>query len=130
VTQIVGTATNLAAESGSFSATHIALTAALTGVLALAVAAWRLPRTAWPDVVAVGVLSAAAVFLWRISANMPQLNSDGLPGFSANDWLASIMTYFFLSAYADLRSPSDPRRYGRIRTMAVVISLVVNVVTI
>ena len=130
MTQIVGTATNLAAESGSFSATHITLTAALTGVLALAAAAWRLPRTAWPDVVAVGVMSAAAVFLWRISANMPQLNSDGLPGFSANDWLAPMMAYFFLSAYADLRSPSDPLRYGRIRTMAVVISLVVNVVTI
>ena len=130
MTQIVGTATNLAAESGSFSATHITLTAALTGVLALAAAAWRLPRTAWPDVVAVGVMSAAAVFLWRISANMPQLNSDGLPGFSANDWLAPMMTYFFLSAYADLRSPSDPLRYGRIRTIAVVISLVVNVVTI
>jgi hypothetical protein len=130
VTQIVGTATNLAAESGSFSATHIALTAALTGVLALSAAAWRLPRTAWPDIVAVGVLSAAAVFLWRISANMPQLNSDGLPGFSANDWLAPVMTYLFLSAYADLRSPPDPRRYGQIRTMAVVISLVVNVVTI
>ena len=130
MTQIAGTATNLAAEAGSFSAIHIALTAALTGVLALAAAAWRLPRTAWPDVVATGVLSAAAVFLWRISANMPQLNSDGLPGFSANDWLAPVMTYIFLSAYADLRSPSDPRRYGQIRTVAVVISLVVNVVTI
>lgn len=79
---------------------------------------------------AIGVLSAAAVFLWRISANMPQLNSDGLPGFSANDWLAPVMTYIFLSAYADLRSPSDPRGHGQIRTVAVVISLVVNVVTI
>jgi hypothetical protein len=124
VTQTVGTATNLATQAGSFGAAHIALTAALTG------AAWRLPRTAWPDVVAIGVLSAAAVFLWRISANMPQLNSDGLPGFSANDWLAPVMTYFFLSAYADLRSPSDPRRYGQSRAIAVVISLVVNVVTI
>jgi len=130
VTQIVGTAINLAAEAGSFSAIHIALTATLTGVLALAAAAWRLPRTAWPDVVAIGVLSAAAVFLWRISANMPQLNSDGLPGFSANDWLAPLMTYFFLSAYADLRSPRDPRRYGQTRTAAVVIALVVNVVTL
>jgi len=130
VTQIVGTATNLAADAGSFSATHIALTALLTGVLASAAAAWRLPRTAWPDAVAIGALSAAAVFLWRISANMPQLNSDGLPGFSANDWLAPVMTYIFLSAYADLRSPTDSRRYGQIRTMAVVISLVVNVVTI
>jgi hypothetical protein len=130
VTQIVGTATNLAADAGSFSATHIALTAALTGVLVLAAAARRLPRSAWPDVVAIGVLSAAAVFLWRISANMPELNRDGLPGFSANDWLAPVMTYIFLSAYADLRSPTDSRRYGQIRTMAVVISLVVNVVTI
>jgi hypothetical protein len=130
VTQILGTATNLATQAGTFGATHIALTAALTGVLALAAAAWRLPRTAWPDVVAIGVLSAAAVFLWRISANMPQLNSDGLPGFSANDWLAPAMTYLFLSAYADLRSPGDPRRYGQIRTIAAVISLVVNVVTI
>ena len=130
MTQIVGTATNLAADAGSFSATHIALTAALTDVLVLAAAALRLPRSAWPDVVAIGVLSAAAVFLWRISANMPELNSDGLPGFSANDWLAPVMTYIFLSAYADLRSPTDSRRYGQIRTMAVVISLVVNVVTI
>ena len=130
MTQIVGTAINLAAEAGSFSAIHIALTATLTGVLALAAAAWRLPRTAWPDVVAIGVLSAASVFLWRISANMPQLNSDGLPGFSANDWLAPVLTYICLSAYADLRSPSDPRGHGQIRTVAVVISLVVNVVTI
>ena len=130
VTEAVGTATDLAAEAGGFGATHIALTAALTGVLALAAAAWRMPRTAWPDVVAIGGLSASAVFLWRISANMPQLNSDGLPGFSANDWLAPAMTYLFLSAYADLRSPGDPRRYGQIRMIVVAISLVVNVVTI
>ena len=126
----MATATNLAATAGTFSATHIALTAALTGVLVLGAAAWRLPRAAWPDVVAIGALSAAAVFLWRISANMPQLNSDGLPGFSANDWLAPAMTYLLLSAYADLRSPTDRRRYGQIRTVAVVISLAVNVVTI
>lgn len=130
MTQTVATATNLAADAASFSTTHIALTAALTGALALAAAAWRLPRTAWPDVVAIGVLSAAAVFLWRISANMPQLNSDGLPGFSANDWLAPVMTWLFLSAYADLRAPGDPRRYGQARMIAVVVALVVNVVTI
>lgn len=128
--QTLRASTDLAAEAGQFGATHIALTAALTGLLALAAAAWRLSRTAWTDVVAVGVLSAAAVFLWRISANMPQLNSDGLPGFSANDWLAPVMTYLFLSAYADLRSPGDQRRYRQVRTIAVVISLVVNVVTI
>ena len=130
MTHTMATATDLAAAAGSFSATHIALTALLTGVLASAAAAWRLPRTAWPDAVAIGALSAAAVFLWRISANMPQLNSDGLPGFSANDWLAPAMTYLFLSVYPDLRSPSDPRRFGQIRAVAVVMALVVNVVTI
>ncbi|WP_067917675.1 MULTISPECIES: hypothetical protein [unclassified Mycobacterium] len=130
MTRIVGRATDLAAEAGNFSATHIALTAALTGVLALAAAAWRLGRTSWLDVIAIGVLSAAAVFLWRMSANMPQLNSDGLPGFSANDWLAPVMTFLFLAAYADLRPPADPRRFGQARAIAVVVSLCVNVVTI
>ncbi|OBA75195.1 hypothetical protein A5641_24445 [Mycobacterium sp. 1554424.7] len=128
--QTAGAAINLAAGAGSFGVTQIALTAALTAVLALAAAAWRLPRSAWPDAVIIGVLSGAAVFLWRISANMPQLNSDGLPGFSANDWLAPVLTYVFLSAYADLRSPADPRRYGQARAFAIAISLLVNVVAI
>lgn len=88
------------------------------------------PRRAWPDVVAVAVLAAGSVFLWRISANMPQLNSDGLPGFSANDWLAPVATYLFLTVYADLRPPADPRRYGQARALAVLASLAVNVITI
>ncbi|MFD2415592.1 hypothetical protein [Amycolatopsis pigmentata] len=116
--------------AGTFGAGHIALTAAITGVLALAAAAWRLPRKAWLDVVAVGVLAAASVFLWRISANMPQLNSDGLPGFSANDWLAPALTYLFLTTYADLRPPPDPRRDRQTRALAVLASLAVNVITI
>jgi hypothetical protein len=116
--------------AGTFSTGHIALTAAITGILALAVAAWRLPRRAWWDLVAVGALAAGSVFLWRISANMPQLNSDGLPGFSAADWLAPVMTYLFLTVYADLRPPADPRRYRQTRALVVLASLVVNVVTI
>lgn len=120
----------LAAAVGSFGAAHIAVTAAITGVVALAVAVWRLPRGAWVDIVAVAVLSAGSVFLWRISANMPQLNSDGLPGFSANDWLAPVLTYLFLIVYADLRPPADPRRYGQTRALAVLAALVVNVITI
>ena len=72
----------------------------------------------------------AAVLLWRISANMPQLNDDGLPGFSANDWLAPVVTYVALSAYADLRAPADPRRFAQTRALATVAARVVNVVTI
>ncbi|HEY2766032.1 MAG TPA: hypothetical protein VGJ13_18785 [Pseudonocardiaceae bacterium] len=124
------TAILAATAVGTFTTVHIALTAALTGILALAGAVWRLPRGAWLDIAAVGVLAAAAVFLFRISANMPQLNDDGLPGFSANDWLAPVLTYLSLSLYADLRTPTDPRRYGQTRALAVLAALIVNVVTI
>lgn len=113
-----------------FSAGHILLTAAITAVVALVAGFWRLPRTAWPDIFAVAVLSGAAVLLWRLSANLPQLNEDGLPGFSANDWAAPVLVFVFLSVYADLRTPSDPRRYRQACALATLGALVVNVIAI
>src|SRR5436190_12163102 len=88
----------------TFTTLHIALTAAIVAVLAFAVGMWRLPRPAWRQALIVALLSGAAAFMWRLSANKPQLNDDGLPGFSANDWAAPILTYLTLGAYADLRS--------------------------
>ena len=79
----------------TFSTGHILLTAALVAVLTAAVGLWRLPRRARTEALIVALLAGAAVFLWRISANKPQLNDDGLPGFSANDWTAPILTYMF-----------------------------------
>jgi hypothetical protein len=122
--------TPLAEATGTFGVGHIAATAAVTATLALAAAAWRLPRTMLIDQLAVAVLSFAAVLLWRLSANMPQLNNDGLPGFSANDWLAPVLTYIVLSGYADLRAPADPRRFSQTRALATIAALAVNVVTI
>jgi hypothetical protein len=87
-----------------FSVVHILLTAAITGALALILALRRLPPTAWPDIVAVTVLSGVAVLLWRLSANMPALNDDGLPGFSANYWAAPVLTFVF-SAYSPICGP-------------------------
>ena len=113
-----------------FTVVHILLTAAITSAVALLVALWRLPRSAWPDIVAVTVLSGAAVLLWRLSANMPALNDDGLPGFSANDWAAPILTFVFLSLFADLRTPTDPNRYRQVRALATLTALAVNVITI
>lgn len=113
-----------------FSTLHIVLTAALTGVVALIVGIWRLPRERWWDTIAAAVLAGAAVALWRLSANMPQLNGDGLPSFSANDWAAPAMTYLFLSGYADAHPPLDDRRYRQFRTLATLGSLAVNVITI
>ncbi|MFN2477614.1 MAG: hypothetical protein ABR615_00340 [Pseudonocardiaceae bacterium] len=113
-----------------FGASHIVLTAAITSVLALIVAFWRLPRTAWLDILTVTVLSGVAVLLWRLSANMPQLNDDGLPGFSANDWAAPALTYLLLSVFTDLRAPADPGRYRQTRALATLGALAVNVITI
>jgi hypothetical protein len=121
--------TSLATDP-TFTHLHILLTAAVTALFAGAAAWWRLPRTAWMDIAAITVLSGVSVFLWRTSANMPQLNADGLPGFSANDWLAPTLTHVFLGAYAHLRPPADPRRYQQATALATIASLAVNVVTI
>ena len=114
----------------TFTTLHIVLTATLTGVAALIVGMWRLPRERWLDTIAAAVLAGAAVALWRLSANMPQLNDDGLPSFSANDWAAPAMTYLFLSGYADARPPLDDRRYRQFRILATLGALAVNVITI
>jgi hypothetical protein len=114
----------------TFSAVHIVLTATISGLIALAVGYWRLPRVVWPDTLAIAALSAAAVLLWRLSANMPALNDDGLPGFSANDWAAPMLTFVFLTVYADLRPPPDPRRFRQARALATLAALAVNVITI
>jgi hypothetical protein len=87
-------------------------------------------RAGLSESVVIGVLAALAVFLWRKSANMPQLNDDGLPPFSANDWLAPVLTYVVLSIYASLRRQSLDRRFALARALAVLLAFVVNVVTI
>ena len=76
------------------------------------------------------MLSAAAVLLLRKSANMPQLNDDGLSGFSANDWLAPTVTYVVLGVYGAVRAPTEPRRYQQARAAATAVALAVNVLTI
>ena len=75
-------------------------------------------------------MSGAAVFMWRISANMPQLNADGLPGFSANDWAAPVLAYLSLSVYADLRKPCPAGAFREVRALAALACLIINVVTI
>jgi hypothetical protein len=114
-----------------FSRSHIALTASLTGLIVLAFAVWRLDGSRpWIVRLAVTVLATAAVFFWRASANMPQLNRDGLAGFSPNDWLAPVVTFVVLSVYADLFAPQNPRRFAQVRAAATATAFVINVVTI
>jgi hypothetical protein len=112
----------------TFGVLHILLTALLCGLLVFAAGVWRL--RGWREAVVVGLLSGAAVFLWRLSANMPPLNEDGLRMFSANDWAAPMLAYLVLVGYSDLHAPADPARYKQVRAMAGLICLAVNVITI
>lgn len=114
----------------TFTNAHIGLTAAVTGVISLPLAYWVLRPRSWTEAGAVALVAAASVFLWRKSANMGQLNDDGLSGFSANDWLAPVLTYVSLGIYAAVRPPAEPIPFGRMRALLTAVSLVVNVVTI
>jgi hypothetical protein len=114
----------------TFSTTHIAVTALITAVLVFCLGVWRLPRGQRRRSAALAILAGASVFLWRLSANQPQLNEDGLPGFSANDWAAPVLTYVVLNGYADLRRLADVARLRQVCALAALISLAVNVVTI
>src|SRR5205823_9663770 len=75
-----GTRTGQQRTTMTFTTLHITLTATTVAVLTLAVGMWRLPRPAWRQALVIALLSGAAVFLWRLSANKPQLNDDGLRG--------------------------------------------------
>jgi hypothetical protein len=117
--------------AGVFTTTHIAVTALVSGLIALVGGLLLLGhRSGFAESVAIGVLSGLAVFLWRKSANMPQLNTDGLNGFSANDWLAPVITFVVLSLYATVRRARDDRRFAQTVAIAVLAAFVVNVVTI
>jgi hypothetical protein len=122
----------LISSAAGFSTSHIALTAAITGIGALVAGVLLLGRhrSGLADSVAIAALAAGAVFLWRKSANMPQLNDDGLPPFSANDWLAPTITYVVLGMYAAVRRPASNRRFAQACALAVLIAFIVNVVTI
>lgn len=120
-----------AAGADVFTSSHIALTAIITGVLAAAIAIWRITGAQRViNIIAVALITTAAVYLWRRSADMPQLNSDGLAGYSANDWLAPVITFVALTVYRDLRVPPDTRRYNQARALITIAALAVNVITI
>lgn len=120
----------MATPPDTFTHAHIALTAATTGVLTAAAAAWRLRGHRIAESVAAGTFAGLTVYLWRASANLPQLNKDGISGYSANDWLAPVLTFVVLTIYADLRPPQDPRRYAQVRAAATILAFAVNVITI
>ena len=117
--------------SSTFSTGHIALTGIISGAIAAVIAVlWQRGKHRVLDSVAIGLLTAGTVFMLRKSANMPQLNNDGIQGFSANDWLAPTVTYVVLGVYGAIRPASEPRRYQQARAAATGVVFAINVLTI
>jgi hypothetical protein len=113
-----------------FSTAHIAATAAAVGALAIPATSWLLRPRSPRTIAAVCLVVALATFGERLCANLTQLNDDGVPGFSANDLLAPVVTFVLLSIYADVVPPSNPDRFAKLRALLTGIALVVNVLTI
>jgi hypothetical protein len=119
------------ATASVFTTTHIAFTGALSGVIAAIVAVlWLRGERRTLDAVAIGLLTAGAVFMLRKAANMPQLNDDGLSPFSANDLLAPTVTFVALGLYGAIRPPSEARRYEQARAAATLVAFAITVITI
>jgi hypothetical protein len=76
------------------------------------------------------LLVGVSILVWRLGANVPQLNADPIPVTSPNDVLCPVVTYVVLSVYLGLRGSPTARRAGRERALLTLVSLVVNIVTI
>jgi hypothetical protein len=98
-------------------------------VLYVAARVWRAPFDVGGAVV-LSVLVGASILVWRLGANVPQLNDDPIPVTSPNDILCPVVTYVVLSVYVGLKTQADDKRSRRERALLTLVSLAVNIVTI
>jgi hypothetical protein len=80
--------------------------------------------------VALSLLVGVSILVFRLGANVQQLNDDPIPLASPNDLLCPIVTYVVLSVYAGLRYGRDATTFARDRALLSLVSLAVNIVTI
>jgi hypothetical protein len=116
-----------------FSFAHIALTAAITAVIALLVLLVlrsRYKLLSLVDCLLVALVVGISVIVWRSVGNTGALNTDAIPLVSPNDVLCPLVTYLFIGFYAAFRPPLDARRFEQARVLLTLVSFVVNVVTI
>lgn len=116
-----------------FPFAHIALTAAITAVVAalvLVTLRWRFKGLSLVDCLLVAIVVGCSVLVWRSAGNTGALNNDPIPGVSPNDVLCPLVTYLFVGWYAVFRRPMDAQRFEQARVLLTLASFVVNVVTI
>lgn len=109
---------------------RIVLTAVITAVIDFAVLRWRFKSLSISEATLAAFVVGLSVLAWRLSANVPQLNDDPIPGLSPNDWLCPVITYVCLGIYATLRPPPQLVRWAQIRTLLTVVVFVINVLAI
>ena len=80
--------------------------------------------------VVLSLLVGFSILLFRLGANVQQLNDDPIPLASPNDLLCPVVTFVVLSVYAGLRDTRDEARFARDRAILTLVSLAVNIVTI
>jgi hypothetical protein len=80
--------------------------------------------------VALSLLVGFSILLFRLGANVQQLNDDPIPLASPNDLLCPVVTYVVLSVYAGLRGAHGETHFARNRAVLTLVSLAVNIVTI
>lgn len=120
-------------ERVCFSFAHIVLTAAITaglGFVVLIVLHTRWMTLRMPECLVIAILAGFSVLIWRSVGNTSALNNDPIPGVSPNDVLTPLVTYLLLGMYAAFRRPPDLMRFEQACVWLLLVSLVVNVVTI
>jgi hypothetical protein len=80
--------------------------------------------------VALSLLVGLSILLFRLGANVQQLNDDPIPLASPNDLLCPVVTFVVLGVYTGLRGARDETHVARHRALLTLVSLVVNIVTI
>jgi hypothetical protein len=113
-----------------FTLTQIAV-CALVGGAASVVVLWsyRPAALSTSGSVALGLVVALSILVWRSAANTPALNDDPIAFVSPNDVLCPVITYVSLGLYAAARHPASDA-WPRVRLLLTAVSLVANIVLI
>jgi len=117
-----------------FSVQQVLVSAAV-GVLAslalqYAAARFKRERLEWRTTAMLSLLVGLSILVWRLAANLPELNDDLIPLTSPNDVLCPVVTYVTLSVYTGMTGPSNEMRSRQERALLTLVSLIVNIATI
>lgn len=107
-----------------------ALTAAGVSAVVLLFFHLRLKTISALSVMLLTLVVGGSVFVGRLVCNIAPLNNDPVSGFSPNDLLCPMLSFVMLEVLIGLRPLEQEKVWSRLRALLVLISFVVNVLTI